>query len=342
MAKSDVEDEYDFEDPPHVPLTLIEKKHLQDPRIVNQIETNMGQNLYAAVDFTLPFYLLSAWHGFIAIAHETEHNGPLLLPEMQYSYAHLTLGDMHVSRKAKKRSKRYKLKLNSNLEGVLAGIDASHDSWIIPKYRDILRVLSRRAVKVPVAEANSEFRLYSVELYDAQTGELAAGELGYTLGAVYTSLTGFVDRDRKADEAVAAQDAAKAEEPPPPETMQVAPPDSSSSTPTGPQVSATSLGRRPHDSAGTVQLVALGSLLKRCGYSFWNLGHPPKRATATREGRMWYKAELGARVLRRPVFLEKWKLARSALPTNCELSAALPFEGMSAEALLVSDSGRSA
>jgi len=34
-------------------------------------------------------------------------------------------------------------------------------------------------------------RLYSVEVYNTITNNLAAGELGYTVGSIYTSLTGF-------------------------------------------------------------------------------------------------------------------------------------------------------
>jgi len=43
-------------------------------------------------------------------------------------------------------------------------------------------------VRVPV-------RLYSVEVYDAYSGVLAGGELGYSVGGVYSSLTGFSEMD---------------------------------------------------------------------------------------------------------------------------------------------------
>jgi len=38
-------------------------------------------------------------------------------------------------------------------------------------------------------------RLYSIEVWNVKTGELAAGELGYSVGSVYTSLTGFTAED---------------------------------------------------------------------------------------------------------------------------------------------------
>ena len=162
-AEGTAEDEYDFEDPPSKPLVLLRREDVGNADIIAHIEADVTRNLYAATDWSLPFYLQIAWHGFIAIAHEQRDGSCLLLPEMQYSYAHLSLDALHVSTKARKRSSKFTLRLNQNLDGVLAGIEASHDSWVIKPYQDLLRILSRRAVRVPL-DGGGLLRVHSVEL----------------------------------------------------------------------------------------------------------------------------------------------------------------------------------
>ena len=160
-------------------------------------------------------------------------------------------------------------------------------------------------------------QVHSVELIDAESGTLVAGEIGYTIGGVYTSLTGFLDRSSSSSTTTTTEDK--------PEGGEAEEAAGSSSAPPSKML---------HSSAGTVQLVALGALLRRCGFHFWNLGHPPRRQTATREARMWYKAELGARVYKRAKFLGEWKTARAGEPSVSALHLALPPEGENVKTLL--------
>lgn len=90
-------------------------------------------------------------------------------------------------------------------------------------------------------------KLYSVEVYNAQTGKLAGGELGYAVGTLYTSLTGF----------------------------------------------------SCEDSAGSVQLGALGKLLWSLGFDMWDMGMS-----------LAYKTKLGAEEMNRGVFVDTVKALR--------------------------------
>lgn len=84
-------------------------------------------------------------------------------------------------------------------------------------------------------------------MYNAQTGKLAGGELGYAFGKIYTSLTGFA----------------------------------------------------AEDSAGSVQLAALGTLLWSLGFDMWDMGMS-----------LDYKAKLGAHEMERDDFVNKVKELR--------------------------------
>ena len=96
-------------------------------------------------------------------------------------------------------------------------------------------------------------RLYSIEVWNKETGDLAAGELGYGVGKIYTSLTGF----------------------------------------------------SKEDSAGSIQLAALGQLLYNSGYDMWDLGMA-----------LDYKSKLGAHGMKRGVFVETVKRLRMKKPNR--------------------------
>lgn len=89
-------------------------------------------------------------------------------------------------------------------------------------------------------------RMYSVEVWNEE-GSLVGGELGYTVGSIYTSLTGFCCAD----------------------------------------------------SAGSVQLAALGKLLCQSGFTLWDLGMD-----------MEYKRELGSHLMPRAEFVDEVKRVR--------------------------------
>ena len=335
MADSDEGDSEPEKPKRPVLLTL---SGLCSPEAISQIVADSQRNLYVSTDWSLRFYLTAAWHGFISVAYEPEGGAPLLLPEMQFSYAALRFDQLHVSRKAAKRSRRYRLRIDGDLDGVLAGVTASHESsWLIEPYANILRCLARRPTAVPI-EGGGQLKVHSVELLDAESGELVAGEVGYSTGAVYTSLTGFFDRTSRREPPQGSHAPPTAPTAATEEAAAAGAAESGAAEPAAASCAGseeTCRSQLAHDGAGTVQLVALGALLRRCGFRFWNLGHPPRRASAGREAVMMYKAELGARVLKRSAFLEEWRRARAEVPAT-PLGGALPPEGEPAAALVAS------
>ncbi len=224
--------------------------YLDDETISNQalieeyIYPNKELNYYWSDDFSPQFYQKLATAGFITTTMYDMQDKLVLLPEIQFDYAVLDFSNLHISKKVKKllKTKTYEFRLNHNLKAVLDAIENYHEtSWVVEEYKTILINLSQ--------QNSDQFQIMSIELYDTKTNRLIAGEVGYKIGATYTSLTGFFTKEKT------------------------------------------------YNNWGKLQLVLLGQYLEKNHYDFWNLGHAS----------LQYKIDLGAHVLNREQFLQRWK-----------------------------------
>eukprot|EP01134_Creolimax_fragrantissima_P007276 CFRG7276T1 len=222
----------------------------------------------------------------------------------------LDTGDLHISKSTKKKAKKYKLTVDTAFDQIIEGCNNYHKScWLRKPLVAAFRKLHspspfRFASEVPSStmpcdtpecidtntnatkltsytatmptsmyttynNAPDTVRVRTIELWDKAGKQLVAGEVGYTIGRTYTSLSGFTGES----------------------------------------------------GAGTVQCAALGRLLERCGFSYWDLGMS-----------MEYKKNLGAKSLPRLKYLSLLAEARVASPERSVTS----MEGACAKDIITS------
>lgn len=188
--------------------------------------------------------------GFLPVA-----TSGMLLPKLHVERSVIPLpGELHISKSARKKSKRFRLTINQEFDEVIKGCHEQHGShcWLYPPLVQAFREMQAAPDGVmmaapmdpttgrPLPNRSWKVRLYTIEVWNEATGALAGGELGYTVGSIYTSLTGFTKED----------------------------------------------------SAGSVQLAALGRLLSEKGFHMWDLGMD-----------MEYKQDIGSQAMPREAFV---------------------------------------
>ena len=179
------------------PIVNIRFPDLISRSAVDNIYADMGRDYYWSKDWSPEMYALQAVRGFIAVGY-TSGIDHLLLPQIQRSYCILNFDRLEPNSRVVKRLKKYQKKLrlciNKNFCEILEAVHLYHgeDSWLSLPYRAVCEELYRRGdMYVEVDGKTVVFRMCSVGLYAEE--ELVAGELGYAIGGVFTSLTGFTN-----------------------------------------------------------------------------------------------------------------------------------------------------
>lgn len=172
-------------------LTINELK--DEDTLINYIYSNMKENYYWSDDFSNEFYIEAAKCGFITTSMHYQGDF-VLLPEIQFEYALLDFEDIIIPKKVKKllREENYEFTINEKFDEVCERIKTYHpDSWLKDEYLNIINNIRMDS------SLNKNFNLFSVELSEKRTNYLISGEIGYKIGNIYTSLTGFTTKEKK-------------------------------------------------------------------------------------------------------------------------------------------------
>jgi Leu/Phe-tRNA-protein transferase len=153
-----------------------------------------------------PYFVASLMaEGFLPMAEEAD-SGPLrylLVPKLHHQRSVLRFQNLHISRTVRKRSKRFDVTCDTNFEQVVEGCLRQHGAnWLQPPIVEAFR-------RIFLSGGMCGVRVHSFEVWIADgleggtpnqtaaaaaegtAARLVAGEIGYSVGACYTSLSGF-------------------------------------------------------------------------------------------------------------------------------------------------------
>lgn len=131
----------------------------------------------------------AVWHGFLPM-YETSQG--LVLLKLHQSRCLLTPKAIHIGRKVKRRADNFRLSVNEAFSEVVKNVqehtwtEAKGDCWLADEFAEMYTLVN----KLP-ASARRGISFLSVELWHRESGRLVAGEIGYTVGKIYSSCTGF-------------------------------------------------------------------------------------------------------------------------------------------------------
>ena len=135
--------------------------------------------------FEPSFLAALMYEGYLPTAHGPVE-GPIeyiLLPKLHQERCIVFFEDLRVSRSVRSNSREYELSVDTAFDEVVEKCLAQHgESWLHPPIVDGFKRLFR-------AGGTGQVKMHSIEV--KLEGVLVAGELGYSVGRTYCSLSGF-------------------------------------------------------------------------------------------------------------------------------------------------------
>lgn len=131
----------------------------------------------------------AAWQGFLPMY---EKGQGIVLLKLHRSRCTLSPGAVHVGKQSRKKASQFRISVNEAFSEVVKGVqehtftEEPGDCWLANEFAEMYRLVN----SLPES-ARRGVAFHSIELWHKESGRLAAGELGYTVGSIYSSCTGF-------------------------------------------------------------------------------------------------------------------------------------------------------
>ncbi|KAJ8904877.1 hypothetical protein NDN08_001391 [Rhodosorus marinus] len=151
--------------------------------------------------FDASFIRRLTYYGFLPMSlYSTAGN--ILTPKMHQRRCVLCFNALHIPKKVKKQCKLYYMTTNQCFRAVVDLCNQQHGehSWLCKELVDSFLEIYNSSRKEEIgrvperAKDEISCRMHSIELW-SKNGDLVAGEIGYTVGRCYTSLSGFRTED---------------------------------------------------------------------------------------------------------------------------------------------------
>lgn len=229
----------------------------KDPESFVNLVVRQPEDFAFGLSFDCEFVAKCARSGYLPMAIPISDTLAIFAPKLHQKRCLLDFDDLHIPKKTKKRAKRFHATVDAAFDFCLQQCCKQHGThcWFYPRLIQAYRSIHDRNAKGGVHGV----RMHSIEVW-SEDGKVVAGEVGYTVGSVYTSLSGF----------------------------------------------------KLVGNSGSVQLACVTPILKRCGFTLWDLGMC-----------MEYKTNLGAKDVPRLAFLAKLRKARDASECFLRLDGAV-------------------
>lgn len=166
------------------------------PKIVDNGLPDGGEFLFADLDEderTPQLIAVLIWHGFLPMA-----GMGMLLPKIHKTRCVLIPEELHVGRKVRRRAKGFHLTVNAawaeTVEHIQRLTFTTHvgDCWLTNAIAQAYWSVGKGSGRWN----RGGIAFHSIELWHTESKQLVAGEIGYTCGSIYSSATGFTQKDK--------------------------------------------------------------------------------------------------------------------------------------------------